>query len=69
MSEEMDYACPLCGIDFSGAACHSSCPLARGCAMVRCPRCGYEFVGRGRLAQLLSTLFQRRSDDDARSSR
>ena len=63
MTDEMEYECPLCSVDFNGAACHSNCPLSQGCAMVRCPRCGYEFVGGGRIARLLSTLFGRRSDD------
>ena len=35
--------CRLCGTAFLATAqCHASCPLARGCAMIRCPSCGYE---------------------------
>ena len=49
------YECPLCNLEFEGANCHSSCPLATGCRMVRCPRCGYEFVNDG----LLTGLFRR----------
>ena len=48
-----NYECPLCGIDFEGATCHSSCPMSRGCDMVRCPRCGYEFVESGRILDML----------------
>jgi Zn-finger nucleic acid-binding protein len=55
--------CPMCGTDFAGSGCHSSCPLSRGCEMTRCPRCGYEFVGGGRIAGLLTKLFQRRTHD------
>ena len=36
--------CTLCGLDFVGDECRPACPLARGCPMIRCPRCGYEFV-------------------------
>ncbi len=49
----MNHECPLCSTDFAGTECRSSCPLSRGCEMVRCPRCGYEFVEDGRLAAML----------------
>lgn len=43
----MTYECPLCSTDFDESSrCPSSCPIARGCPLVRCPRCGYEFVDR-----------------------
>ena len=53
------YECPLCGTDFAGAVCHSSCPMSKGCAMVRCPRCGYEFVESGRLLDMLRRWIRR----------
>ena len=49
----MNHECPLCGTDFDGEACHSACPMARGCDMVRCPRCSYEFVESGRFVDML----------------
>ena len=55
----MSYQCPLCSTDFESATCRSSCPIARGCAMVRCPRCGYEFVESGRIADLLRRWIRR----------
>src|SRR5213592_1097089 len=55
----MSYDCPLCSTEFEGAACRSGCPIARGCAMVRCPRCGYEFVESGRIADLLRRWIRR----------
>lgn len=55
--------CSLCGLEFEGASCHSSCPMSSGCAMVRCPRCGYEFVEDGAVAKLLRRLFKRRDTD------
>ncbi|MEO8378326.1 MAG: FeoA family protein [Acidobacteriota bacterium] len=53
------HECPLCGMDFTGAECHSSCPMSRGCAMVRCPRCNYEFVESGRLVDMLRRWIRR----------
>ncbi len=58
MSERV-HECPLCGTDFSGAECHSSCPMARGCSMVRCPRCSYEFVESGRFVDMLRRWIRR----------
>ena len=55
----MSYECPLCSTDFETATCRSSCPMASGCAMVRCPRCGYEFVESGRIADLLRRWIRR----------
>lgn len=51
------YECPLCGIDFVGDTCHSSCPMSKGCAMVRCPRCSYEFVPDGKVASIFRRFF------------
>ena len=35
--------CGLCGHEFSerDGICNSACPLAGGCSVVCCPRCGY----------------------------
>lgn len=51
--------CPLCGIDFEGGECKPSCPMAQGCSMVRCPRCGYEFVESGRFIDMLKRWIRR----------
>ena len=59
MSEPRTYDCPLCGTDFTGAECHASCPMSRGCAMVRCPHCGYEFVESGRFVDMLLRWIRR----------
>jgi Fe2+ transport system protein FeoA len=58
MSERV-YECPLCGVDFTGEACRPSCPMARGCSMVRCPRCSYEFVESGRFIDMLRRWIRR----------
>lgn len=55
----MSYECPLCSTDFESATCRSSCPMSSGCAMVRCPRCGYEFVESGRITDLLRRWIRR----------
>jgi hypothetical protein len=37
--------CGFCGAEFvedTGQAACQSCPLSRGCGLVRCPHCGYE---------------------------
>ncbi len=51
--------CPLCSLSFSqweaNSICHR-CPLARGCGLTRCPRCGYEWAEESRLVN----WFQRR---------
>lgn len=57
MSEET-HSCLLCGLDFSGEACHSSCPFSKGCEMIRCPRCGYEFVEKGFMVSLVRRIFR-----------
>jgi Fe2+ transport system protein FeoA len=55
----MPYECPLCGTDFEHADCRGSCPMSKGCTMVRCPRCGYEFVESGKLADMLRRWIRR----------
>jgi Fe2+ transport system protein FeoA len=59
MNERRAYECPLCGTDFEGADCHSACPMSRGCTMVRCPHCNYEFVESGRFTDMLRRWIRR----------
>lgn len=55
-------ACGLCGHRFAPAAetmgC-PRCPMARGCAILCCPRCGYEFVTESRIVNFFRRLFSR----------
>lgn len=53
------HDCPLCGFRFEGAECQGSCPMAAGCSMIRCPRCAYEFVEDGLVANWLRRLLRR----------
>jgi Fe2+ transport system protein FeoA len=62
------YECPLCATDFTGAECHSSCPMSKGCAMVRCPHCGYEFVESGRFTDMLRRWIRRAPRCEERNS-
>ncbi|MGZ5494886.1 MAG: ferrous iron transport protein A [Thermoanaerobaculia bacterium] len=59
MNGERKYECPLCATDFTGAECHSACPMSNGCAMVRCPHCGSEFVESGRFVDMLRRWIRR----------
>lgn len=52
------HVCPLCATDFHGALCHPTCPMARGCAMVKCPSCGYEFPQESKFINMLTKLFR-----------
>jgi hypothetical protein len=61
---ERHHVCSLCGLDFTGSMCHSACPFSRGCEMVRCPRCGYEFVDESAVVRFVASLFRRREKKD-----
>jgi hypothetical protein len=44
--------CGFCGYEFDPSAAQSSCgacPMAGGCHLIRCPRCGYEMPPESRL--------------------
>lgn len=45
MSDVVKEKCPLCGFLFAAdeAAC-SGCAMMRGCSMLKCPNCRYEFT-------------------------
>ena len=55
--------CAMCGHSFTGeegAACRGGCPVSRGCGMVTCPSCGYEFPPESRVLTALSSLLRRK---------
>ena len=56
------YECPLCNLEFEGENCRAECGMSKGCTMVKCPRCSYEFVTDGSLANLFRRLIARRKD-------
>ena len=51
--------CGFCGGEFNPeeaeTAC-GSCPLVKGCHLVRCPHCGYEMPPEAKLITLLRNL-------------
>ena len=58
MEPYRSYTCPLCSNAFGsdGEACHSSCPMSKGCNMIKCPRCNYEFVEDSSIVNLFRKL-------------
>ena len=56
------YECPLCNLEFEGENCRAKCGMSKGCTRVKCPRCSYEFVTDGSLANLFRRLIARRKD-------
>lgn len=51
--------CGFCGGEFNPAEAETacgSCPLVKGCHLVRCPRCGYEMPPEAKLITLLRNL-------------
>ncbi len=53
--------CSLCGKVFkkNQAAC-SACPMHKGCNMIRCPNCGFEFVEESQIVNFFKNIFKRR---------
>ena len=55
--------CSMCGHDFTreeAAACEHGCPMAKGCGLVTCPSCGYEFPPESKLVNLVTHLFKKK---------
>ena len=54
-------SCPLCGYEFdpAGENCHSGCPFAKGCNLLMCPACHYEFVTESKTVNLVKSLVKR----------
>jgi hypothetical protein len=60
--------CGLCGASFTreeAESCKKGCPISRGCGMVTCPSCGYEFPPESKVVSALSRLFRGRREADA----
>jgi hypothetical protein len=55
---EQEHFCSLCSFTFRGSECHSGCPFAQGCRMVRCPRCSYEFVDESTVVNWFKRMFR-----------
>jgi DNA-directed RNA polymerase subunit RPC12/RpoP len=54
------FVCALCGNRFShgGLVC-GTCPMETGCALVRCPNCGFQFPRSSHIVDFFRRLFGR----------
>lgn len=55
--------CPMCSHRFEeaeGVACCESCPLGKGCNLLKCPRCGYEIPREPRLVKAIRNWRKKR---------
>ena len=54
------FTCALCGARFThgGRVC-GSCVLSAGCALVKCPACGYQFPRSSSLVDWLAGWWRR----------
>jgi hypothetical protein len=53
------FTCGLCGNRFthSGLVC-GTCPMQTGCALVRCPHCGFQFPRSSWIADFFRRIFR-----------
>ncbi len=58
-AEAAGLPCPLCGGPTADADACGGCPLACGCDVVRCARCGYGFPRTSRIVNALRWLIGR----------
>lgn len=56
--------CPLCNSEFDPGRenCHTSCSFNKGCTMIKCPYCDYEFLTESKTVNLLKSLLFRKKD-------
>ena len=56
--------CPLCNSEFDPGRenCHTSCAFNKGCTMIKCPYCDYEFLTESKTINLLKSLLFRKKD-------
>jgi hypothetical protein len=56
-AEASVFTCALCGNRFthSGLVC-GTCPMQTGCALVRCPNCGFQFPRSSRIVTAFRAL-------------
>jgi len=61
--------CGMCGHEFTreeGSACQAGCPISKGCGLVTCPSCGYEFPPTSRVVELITSLVRGKRPAGAR---
>ncbi|MEE8168699.1 MAG: hypothetical protein V3T58_07495 [Candidatus Hydrothermarchaeales archaeon] len=59
----MKLKCPLCGYEFAEemeeVKC-KGCPMSRGCGMICCPHCNYQFVQKSKTIDVIKKILRRR---------
>ncbi|MFQ5877401.1 MAG: hypothetical protein ACE5JH_06900 [Acidobacteriota bacterium] len=55
------HHCPLCGGSFAQEEHCSICPMTAYCNTLCCPHCGYAYVERSSVVDLIRRLFGRRA--------
>jgi hypothetical protein len=59
--------CGMCGAQFTrgeAESCKKGCPVSRGCGMVSCPVCSFEFPPESSIVNALTRLFRGRREAD-----
>ena len=57
MEENKGYKCPLCSYSFKvGEAKCGACPMSKGCKIICCPHCGYQWVEESKAVNLIKKL-------------
>lgn len=59
-------ACPLCSAEFDADRenCHTSCQFNKGCSMIKCPYCDYEFLTESKTVNFFKSLFAKASKEE-----
>lgn len=57
--------CPLCNNEFDSEHqnCHTACTFNKGCSMIKCPYCDYEFVEESKTINFLKSLLTRKKSE------
>ena len=55
----VDHRCPLCGGTFAEEHHCGVCPMSAGCHILCCPHCGYSFVVKSSLVDVVRRLWGR----------
>lgn len=59
--------CPLCQFSFDSRKACGGCGVVKGCMLIRCPKCGYEFAEESKIVEGIKTIINRfRRKEDIR---
>jgi hypothetical protein len=48
--------CPLCQHQFDESNACKGCGIVKGCTLIKCPNCGYEFVEESKTLSLIKRI-------------